>query len=84
MAVFIHLHAKKPPEGGFDGVHCGDGLFFWIFALLVAGIELTRTANFVAFAEHFVPMRDPAYGARDRENHGKHIGWNAHRFQDNA
>jgi predicted signal transduction protein with EAL and GGDEF domain len=38
--------------------------------LLVAGVQLTRTGNFHAFAVHFVPVRNPAHGACHGEDHG--------------
>ena len=33
---------------------------------------------------HFVPVSNPAYGTRHREDNGKHGGRNAHRFQNDT
>jgi hypothetical protein len=49
------------------------------------GVELARTADLlVRILDHFLPLRDPADGAREREEHGEHRGREAHRLQDDA
>src|SRR6266851_9466287 len=38
-----------------------------------AGVELARPADLVfGVADHFLPLRDPAHGARQREDAGEH------------
>jgi len=46
-----------------------------------AGIELARTTDFlVRVLDHFLPLGDPADGARKREQHGEHGGRKTHRL----
>src|SRR5208282_1831824 len=48
-------------------------------------IELARARNFlVGIADHLVPLRDPADGARHREHRGEHASRNADRLVDDA
>src|SRR5260370_30228792 len=35
-------------------------------------------------SQHFLPLRQPAYGARNREQHGKHLRLEAHRLGHDA
>src|SRR5215216_5422960 len=50
-----------------------------------AGIELARTADLLArILDHLFPLRDPADGARDREQHREHRGREAHRLERDA
>src|SRR5690606_29691421 len=53
-------------------------------ALLVTGVQLTRTADLVRAGEHFLPVRDPADGAGQGEDHGEHRGRNADGLEDDA
>src|SRR5215469_9899447 len=56
-----------------------------IFALRRTGIELARTAELlVRILDHFLPLRDPADGAGEREQHREHRGREAHRAQRDA
>src|SRR5512139_14674 len=49
------------------------------------GVELARTADLVrGIGQHLVPLRDPAGGARHREQRGEHAGGDAHRAEDDA
>src|SRR3546814_3994943 len=51
----------------------------------MAGIELTRAADLLRrVLDHLVPLRDPAHGAGQREQHGEHRGREADRRQDDA
>src|SRR5581483_4762941 len=50
-----------------------------------AGVELARAADLLArILDHFLPLRDPADRARDREQDGEHRGREAHRLQGDA
>src|ERR1700692_3077983 len=50
-----------------------------------AGIELARPAELlVRVLDHFLPLRDPADGAGEREQHREHGGWEAHGAQRDA
>ena len=50
-----------------------------------AGVELARAADLLArVLDHLLPLRDPADGAGDREQHGEHRGREAHRLQRDA
>src|SRR5579862_4767887 len=52
-----------------------------VIALDRPGIKLTRAANLlVGILDHLIPLRDPADGAGDREQHGEHRGREAHRL----
>src|SRR5687767_7096560 len=50
---------------------------------LRAEVDLARPRDFlVGVVEHLFPLRDPAGGARDREQDGKHVDGEAHRLVD--
>src|SRR5690242_15646415 len=50
-----------------------------------ARIQLPRAANLlVGILDHFLPLRDPADGSRDREQDGEHRGREAHRLERNS
>src|SRR5580704_8601900 len=56
-----------------------------IFPLRRAGIELARPAEFlVRVLDHFLPLRDPADGAGEREQHREHGGRKTHGAQRDA
>src|SRR2546423_15723288 len=56
-----------------------------VVAARYPGIELARTSDLlVRVFDHFAPLADPAYGARDRKQDGKHRGWEAHGLQGDA
>src|ERR1700759_2154320 len=56
-----------------------------VIAPCLAGVELTRTADLLLrVLDHFLPLRDPADGARDREQHSEHRGGEAHRLERDA
>ena len=51
-----------------------------VFAQSCAGIELARAAKLlVRVFDHFLPLRDPADSAREREQHREHRRGEAHR-----
>src|SRR6185437_13481598 len=57
----------------------------YIIAERRARVKLAWTADFLArVLDHFLPLRDPAGGARDGEEHGEHGGRETHRFQGDA
>ena len=48
-------------------------------------IELPRAADaLLRILDHFLPLRDPADGARDREEHSEHVDREAHRAKRDA
>ena len=50
-----------------------------------AGVELARAADLLArILDHLFPLRDPADGAGEREQHREHRGREAHRLQRDA
>src|SRR5215471_10074718 len=52
-----------------------------VIALGVSGVELTRAADLLLrVLDHFLPLRDPADGAGDREQNGEHCGREAERL----
>src|SRR6516225_12405135 len=56
-----------------------------IFAQRCPGIELTRPAQLLMWVfDHFFPLRDPADGAGEREEHREHRGGETHRAQRDA
>src|SRR4051812_36062323 len=60
-------------------VHCD------VVAAGDAGVELARAADLLLrVLDHLAPLADPADGAGDREQHGKHRGREAHRLQRDA
>ena len=87
-----------PLPGGLlqrPGQHCNGNRFYLSRPLLRAlvnrdvvaprrpNVELTRTADLLTWIlDHFLPLRDPAGGARHREKHGEHGHRKAYRFQD--
>ncbi len=84
--VFTLPGALKPPPAGGRGfcnrsaLGRGD-----VIALHRAGVELARAADLlVRIGDHLVPLRDPADGAGQREQHGEHRRREADRRQDDA
>src|ERR1700758_2851554 len=56
-----------------------------VFAPDRPGVELARTADAHArVGDHLLPVRHPAYGARDGEHHREHRAWDADRAVDHA
>src|SRR3546814_10637022 len=56
-----------------------------IVALRRAGVELARATDLLrGVGDHLVPLRDPADGAGEREQHGEHLGREADGRQDHA
>ena len=53
-------------------------------ALDAAGVELAGAADFVRVADHFVPVADPADGAREGEDDGEHVRRYADGVEDDA
>ncbi len=75
---------KTPRVRGFNKSVGRNWRSGGVVALLFACIELTRTANLVRAGMEFIPVRDPADGARQGEDHGEHVGRNADRFQNDS
>src|SRR5438552_3332672 len=51
----------------------------------VTRVDLTRARDLLLLIfDHLVPLREPTRNARDREEHGEHVGGEAHRFVDEA
>src|SRR5690606_37556347 len=59
-------------------------LFRWIIPLGMPGIQLTRTPNLVRLAQHFVPVRAPAWRSADGENYREQGSGDTDRLQDDA
>src|SRR5262245_55060885 len=57
-----------------------------VVALAGAEIDLTRTRDLLLFRvlDHLLPLREPARGARDLEEHREHVDGEAHRLVDDA
>src|SRR5713226_2240324 len=52
-----------------------------VIAMRDAGVKLARAADLLMrILDHLAPLADPADGAGDREQHGKHRGGEAHRL----
>ena len=80
---------KRAPKGAPLRFGSGDRLLAArdrnVVAPGRAGVELARTADALGrVLDHFLPLRDPADGARDREQHGEHAGREAHRLERDA
>src|SRR6516165_1868664 len=56
-----------------------------VVALRGTGIELARASDLlVRVLDHFLPLRNPADGAGNREQHGEHRGGETHSFERDA
>src|SRR5712692_1110755 len=56
-----------------------------VMARVVAEINLPRARDFLfRVEEHLFPLRDPARGARNRKQDGKHCHRESHRLIDEA
>src|SRR5687768_358096 len=56
-----------------------------IVPLLGAFVDLLRPRDLgVGVEQHLLPLRHPAYGARDREQDREHLDREAHRLVDQA
>src|SRR5215470_12996382 len=56
-----------------------------VVALRGTGIELARAPNLLMrVLDHFLPLRNPADGAGNREQHGEHRGGKTHSLERDA
>src|ERR1700678_909583 len=97
MSPLTQNRTAKPPEIsardfsalfiGFGGSPSSDQYVLplvrqHVIALLRARVELTRAADLLMrILDHFLPLRDPADGAREREERREHAGREAQRLQ---
>src|SRR5580700_7321050 len=97
MSPLTQNRTAKPPEIsardfsalfiGFGGSPSSDQYALplvrqHVIALLRARVELTRAPDLLMrILDHFLPLRDPADGARKREQRREHAGREAQRLQ---
>src|SRR5215472_1071404 len=71
--------ARAPPTGAVSSLAPRDR---HVVATRSAGIELARAPDLLVWVlDHLLPLRDPADGAGEREQHGEHGGRETHRLE---